>query len=764
FLFQDAFDARFFENQARKMAAAIELAAANLKPARMGAMEVRHTIFKGNVTGPSTADDGTPAGYPREYGDHGLVVMRFDDMSNPAEPRPLAAWVNWGEHPESLRGGVGLHSADYLAPLERFVERDIGAPLVFSQGDVGGAEREGNNGHCLADDGSVIGTGLGDQACMAAGGVRRSWNRRQFTQLERNVRYLADDIKRAWNEIATIPANSTEARKVQFMTNLDVNYLNAWVPGPLSHPYPSVGNCRSESTAEGNPGVPAAGLPDCARENNEVGITGEFWAGAQDAGLPADQRLLLWETMKAEGVPLPEHYDAPSFGTVEENARLKLQVFRLGEVVLASCACESQADLILNLESRLDTTAGEVYDGFDWACLLPAFRDDTPAHAAACDVQDRYFAANDFPNSLPVPGNNFDPAAIAHLRAQLHNPANGWDAPEYLPYANSEPGDITQIKGNFTRQEIQDLGVASGFRLPVGIGHAGDYNGYTVSYREYMNRDHYRKALTAYGPHTADYMVTRLVRMAASLKGGDDFLPEPHDALAQADELRMQAQSRALGLASSQAYDGWLAALPADIGPADEVAQPADSIMHFDAATFRWRGGNTQVDNPVARVEKLCTAGDITSVATDLASLWLKKNCTVAGAGAWATFADGSGEVQTRVYLPQGLPGVVSTYAGQFEWQWSANFEAYQAFPARLGSTPLGTYRFVVTGCINDGVSAGQGCPGDASRYALTSGTFEVLPGGASTRGYVSDFPFIQPNPGGPGLCDRCSFRPWAGH
>src|SRR3546814_4088145 len=37
FVFEDVFDARFFENQARKMAEAIETAAANLKPARMGA-------------------------------------------------------------------------------------------------------------------------------------------------------------------------------------------------------------------------------------------------------------------------------------------------------------------------------------------------------------------------------------------------------------------------------------------------------------------------------------------------------------------------------------------------------------------------------------------------------------------------------------------------------------------------------------------------------------------------------------------------------
>src|SRR3546814_13644436 len=93
----DVFDARFFENQARKMAEAIETAAANLKPARMGATQIHHRVYKGNVVRLATAIDGTPAGYPLEYNDHGLVVMRFDDLSDPARPKPLAAWVSWGE-------------------------------------------------------------------------------------------------------------------------------------------------------------------------------------------------------------------------------------------------------------------------------------------------------------------------------------------------------------------------------------------------------------------------------------------------------------------------------------------------------------------------------------------------------------------------------------------------------------------------------------------------------------------------------------------
>ena len=40
-----------------------------------------------------------------------------------------------------------------------------------------------------------------------------------------------------------------------------------------------------------------------------------------------------------------------------------------------------------------------------------------------------------------------------------------------------------------------------------------DYNGYIASYREYQRGDHYRKALTGWGPHSSDYMASRLVTM-----------------------------------------------------------------------------------------------------------------------------------------------------------------------------------------------------------------------------------------------------------
>ena len=446
---------------------------------------------------------------------------------------------------------------------------------------------------------------------------------------------------------------------------------------------------------------------------------------------------MAFESLKQHGIPVPEHYDAPAFTGVEENLRLKLQAFKLGEVLLASCACEAQVDLILNLESRADETQDNMWLGYDWSKKLgceqaEAGGDWTCKHVNGTDTI------------------TITDARYQRWQAQIYNDAAGWDAPEYAPFANSEPADPAEIKGNFTHEELpEDLG----YKLPIGVGHASDYNGYTVSYREYMSWDDYRKALTAYGPHTADYMVTRLVRLAGELNGGPELAPEPHDAFGQADEARQLAASTALGAATSTAYEAWRIALPDDLGPPAALAQPED-IRRFDATTFQWRGGSNAVDNPVVSVERLVD-------------------------GEWTSYADQSGEIQTKLQFPQGANAYFDTYSGNQEWIWTANFEAFDAFPRAIGSTPTGTYRFVVDGAIRQG--------GVDTPYRLESETFDVKPWdgigvtnvNASANGvsfeipaysypetYTSEFPYISTarendNLGVP-FCEACSFRPWA--
>ena len=683
-LFQDAVDLRAFEYHARQMAAAIEEAADNLRPARMGATTVEHTIYKGQIQDQAVADDGTPAGYPSTHQDAGMTVLRFDDMTNPARPKPLGVFVNHGQHPESL-DDYDLITADFLAPLERYIQRDLGAPLIFSQGDVGSAE----------------GPYLRSNYERMADGVVRAWAHVGHAQTERGARYLADSV------IAAYHAIGAGRGQVDFSSDFPVGAISRFIPGPVSHPYPSVSNCRSETTVEGDPGSPILGLPDCQR------------AGT-------DQSSLAWETLKAHGINPPEHYDAPAAGAVEENARLYLQAFRIGEVLLASCACEAQMELILNLESRTDRTQGNIHTGYDYTDRCDVGASDVTCRAAGKTLK-------------------FARGLWDRMQAQISNDAKGWDAPENAVAANGEPADPKKIWGNFTHEELP---TQLGYTLPIGVGHAGDYNGYTVSYREYMNRDDYRKALTSYGPHTADYMNSRLMRMAAQLKGGPAYAGEIHSPAFAADEARQEALSRALGASASAAYDAWIAALPNDKGPATALEQPKD-ITRFDGTSFSWRGGSNAVDNPVARVERLVR-------------------------GKWTPYADASGEVPTMVRFPKGAQGVATTYSGGQEWTWTAAFEAFSGFPARLGQTPAGTYRFTVEGDIRTA--------GKTTAYALESQPFTVRPwegivvsdaqvadGDVSfadapvayPRTYKSPFRFIADD-GNAVLCKTCTFRPWA--
>jgi hypothetical protein len=193
-----------------------------------------------------------------------------------------------------------------------------------------------------------------------------------------------------------------------------------------------------------------------------------------------------------------------------------------------------------------------------------------------------------------------------------------------------------------------------------------------------------------------------------------------------------------------------MAALPNDIGPVEAVAQPKD-IEHFDAATFTWVGGNNQVDNPQVVVERMNPSG------------------------TWEDFGGQNGAVQTMVHYPGGLPGLVQTYVGRQDWTWSANFEAYAAFPKRLGGVPPGTYRFVVDGNIRQGfktvpyhlesgsftVSPWSGIQVENVTVSGTAVSFEVPPI-IYPASYTSEFPFIDGTDGGKRICKQCSFRPWA--
>jgi hypothetical protein len=726
-VFQDAFDIRAFEYHARAMANSILAAEDALVPARMGATTVEHKLFKGMIQRKGISDDGTPRGYPDDFGDFGLSIIRFDDISNPSEPTPLGTLINFGQHPEGL-DNHDLITGDFVASLERFVERETGAPLVFGQGDVGSAE-----------------AGPGHPEEVAKLGIPARWSHAGHAQGERGGYLLSRDVVAGWKQIAA------GEPLVEFSSHFDVEAGNAFVAGPYSHPYPAVSACRTETTLEGQPGVGNAA--DCTR-------------GPQ---LPHPDPL-LYEKLKEAGVPIPDNYDVPSYFALEENTRLKLQAFKMGEVIIASCACEAQVDLILNFESRANEVQGDIWDGFDWTAenrlpqtgeVLSARMDCTQSEPPNGDWTCTRNASDPRPRAVLTSFTATD-YEYRRMKAQIHNDAAGWDDPQNAASALSEPYDTTKILGNFTHEELSP---EAGYKLAIGVGHAGDYNGYTISYREYQSWDDYRKSLTSYGPHTADYMTTRMVQLAAQLNGVAQPDLELDIARGLPDEARQVAMSTALGATSMAAWEAWQKSLPVDKGTVGEpIAQPED-IKRFDAATFSWRGGSNATDNPVVAVERLVD-------------------------GEWRPFADQSGEVQTKLDFPNGVNAFADTYSSGHDWVWTANFEAFNANPAGIGSTPEGTYRFVVEGTY-------RAQPAFDQAYEAVSEPFEVSAwDGVNVHGlevaddgsvsfavdpieypktYESEFPYVQSSgktPQGDDViktdelgkpfCTTCSFRPWA--
>lgn len=756
-LFQDVADLRMFEYQARQMATAIEHATASMQPAEVGATTVQFAGFQGNIAGADVNEDGSPTGYPLQDNDHGLVVMRFDSLANRSHPRPLATWINYAEHGESL-DEYDLISEDWMAPFMRYVTRATHAPMVFSQGSVGSAEGPYEHAYPAGKVPTLTDHGQKFYAIYGHMG---------FAQAERGAHLLAEHAIAAWKAIGRQQSAGSDAQRrkihvqVPFQTNPTVRMLTRWYAGPLSHPYPSVGNCRSGPGVGGDPGVPAAGLPDCERVSSVGAPT-----------LPFSKAL--FENLKAAGLPIPDNYDAPSVGLVEENMRLRLQAVRLGSILLASCACEPQSDVVRNLETRTDRKLHDQWNGFDYAkqkdvdeAWPVGYDNGLPAHhVRACHRKDSSYSCPDPRDPLGVARLTVSNAAFRHMEAEINNSAAGWNATSYVTRAGSEPVNDARIKGNFTHTELGAGKYKScpGYELPVGLGHTGDYNGYTVSYREYEARDSYRKALTSYGPHTGDYMVTNLVGMAAHLMCGSPVPAQATDPLAAIDELRQQSEATVLGQISSHYFDTWAAHIPNSIGPAHVVHQPRRVVRRFNDATMKWVGGDNWTDDPTVMVQRRVH-------------------------GQWRRYADQSGEIQVILdRRPALTTAALKELTGRQDWTWTASMEVYDSYPRAdiaHGQVPNGRYRFVVHGHIH--------LSGKPQPYVVTSRTFAVRPWrgirlrtvrATSRRATFAVGPIRYPRmpkhipthlqryygddhggtgrPNTPVVCITCTFRPWA--
>ena len=697
--FQDAFDFRFFDYYANQNADAVLKALESLRDVRVSATVVHFDAFQKNPMGPGWADDGTPDGFPRPHTDHDLSVVHFQDLSK--KHRAVATLYNIGQHPEFLEG-YDLISGEYPETANRFIDRTLGGVSILTQNATGTSEVEEDRWHPIHD--------------------RDLFNHAQYGQMEWGARQLADAVIGAVRDIQAQRANpddrptpyggtSYHDRFIPWMSSFPVAMEDRWFPGPVSHPYPGVSSCRTDPALQGTPRLPVVGLPDC----EEVPAGDSLSPVVSQLG-PAFPGIST-DTFESLGVPVPENYSVPSTGALEDTLGVHMQAFRMGDILFTVCSCEQWVEQSYNIKTRTDKTPDNEWLGYDptspnadrtekcvrknsatWTCTVGDYPLRTP------DVRD-------------VPDDR-----IRHMQAQINNDAAGWDDPNCNELGcgyqgESEPTDPKKIRGNFTHDDTK-ANARSGYKLTFTIAMANDYNGYIASYREFMDHDHYRKALTGWGPHSSDYYATRLSQLGRALKGDAasqraiDGQTDPAKADSAwthmvakeaADQAAQDAKVRAVGEAAAAGVQAYALTLPDDGGADAAMTQPKD-IERFDAATFTWDGGNNYTDNPEVTVER--------EVAP----------------GAWEPFADQSGELPVTLKYPDETPDGLITYrTTPKEWKWTATFEAFVSrFPLidpegkTYTATPAGNYRFVVHGTWRKGNAN--------SPYTRISRTFAVKP------------------------------------
>ena len=203
------------------------------------------------------------------------------------------------------------------------------------------------------------------------------------------------------------------------------------------------------------------------------------------------------------------------------------------------------------------------------------------------------------------------------------------------PARPPSPSRPTRRRSRATTPTTTTAPAELGYRLTVPISMANDYNGYIATYREYQRGDHYRKALTAWGPHSSDYMATRLVahgrppeRRRRTCRTRSAQAQGRRRTIALNDAARQQA----LGRRSASGVVAGLRGRAARRRRRGRGRHPAAGRRALrQAALFTWNGGSNFTDNPDVRVQRQVDGG-------------------------WVDYADQSGEIPVTLEVPAG-PG-----------------------------------------------------------------------------------------------------------
>ena len=337
-LFADSFDPRHWSYVTRQTATAIERAVSELRPGTVRAIEGSFDGVQENIIGPSEATEkalrdtgeygwGTDAeypvlteggehvraGFPPEHFEEQFVLLRFDTPDG----EPIAATLTLGMHPESLRDGHGLTSAEYVGIVERELEDHVGGDFVaaYLMGPLG--DIEPSRGEVGKPD----------------------WWRQTFGRMEEMADHVATEAIRLYEtaETADIPDGTDRERR------------------------PSTEELSARRiTGRHTP-------PDPIEEGEEIVLA---------YGRSVDVDMASVRLPPPSGLPGPSvsylsqefgsGWAMPATGLAFETASPLLTAVKVGGVLLATYPGEPISDVSYNFRTRVTTGFSEVYQGYHW--------------------------------------------------------------------------------------------------------------------------------------------------------------------------------------------------------------------------------------------------------------------------------------------------------------------------------------------------------------------------------------------------------------
>ena len=316
----------------------------DLKPVRIGASvdaaSTRPTATRSARRSPTTAR--RPATRTRTT-DHDLTVVRFDDVSDPAQPEAARQPRQLLSCTPSSSSGNDLICADYVGAAPAH-----GRPRDRRRHDLHperGRHRRAGAQHLPLDPRAA----RVHAPRLRPGRVRRAPDGRRDRRHVARHRAAA----RPSDPDRFVPFDD-RARRSRWRTAGSRARSRTRIPG--------VSNCRTDKALAGDPQIPVVGLPDCetawacsqsARRPVRAAATARP-ADRPDRPGPLDRRL-----PGARDPAAGELLGARPTPGSRRTSSVHLQAFRLGDILFTVCSCEQWADQSANIKTRTDTDAGQ---------------------------------------------------------------------------------------------------------------------------------------------------------------------------------------------------------------------------------------------------------------------------------------------------------------------------------------------------------------------------------------------------------------------